>query len=177
MQPKVVMKKLFRKLFLSRVLIFTFLISYIFVFYLVSDGNILNFSRNEKNLIFDYWGQSDLIEPYLIENTDINDRIVAFSQPTGLSYYTLRRVYYLEKGGGLKFFHDISEENEKDEIHKFFLENNIKFFLIAQKNGSNQRYEEFKGISNIFDIIGDEKYTREVITPSEDVFWQVYEII
>lgn len=153
------------------------LLSYGLTFMTVSRGNILNFPENEKKYLFDYWGQDISLIPYLKNHADKDDIVIAFSDPSGLSYYTNLRVYSIEYGFGLSLFYPIFYEDNLDKIRQYYLQHRIRYIAIRNYGTSPEKYKNLKKLSRIFDIIDYSYYSKAILIPDEQSYWYLYEII
>lgn len=169
--------RIFNKYVLSITIILMVVISYGLIFYKVSGGNVFAFSPNEQKLLFNYWGQNSVIIPYLKSNAKSEDVILTFSIPTGLSYYTGLHVYNLQYGGGLSMFYSVFNENNSDRIYEFYKKNHIRFVIIQVSAESQERFELLKKTSRIFDVLDNGRYSALRISPTDNISWEVYEIL
>ncbi len=169
--------KNYYRLKLSIVISFTCIFTYLYIFYSISEGNITRFSFFEQRKLFDYWGQLTYVIPYLQSHAVSTDKIISYSIPTGLSYYTNLKNYNLEYGYGLAELYPIYYETDKKVISNFLKKNNFKYILIRDLGDSKERLIKFRENTNILDIIDDEKYTRQILSVGDGNYWKLYEII
>ncbi|MCL4338854.1 hypothetical protein M1271_04135 [Patescibacteria group bacterium] len=153
-------------------------VAYGYVFIVVSGGlNLRNFAKKEQNLLFDYWGQSTNVVPYLLIHSHISDRIAVFSTPSGLSYYTGLQTYNMEYGGGLALFYPVFESENLSDIYRFYKKNHIRYVLVNTYGTSEAMFRRLKDKTKIFDILENKEYAKKVIRPNSNVYWEMYEII
>ncbi len=166
------------RLYLKKIVPAAILILYGYIFIAVSGGiNLLNFTKREQNMLFDYWGQSTTVVPYLASHSHLGDRIVVFGTPSGLSYYSGLQTYNVEYGGGLSLFYPVFESSNFSDIYSFYKKNRIKFVLISTYGTSVKRFDKLRDKTKIFDILGNNEYSKKVISSRNDIYWDMYEII
>lgn len=150
---------------------------YIFTFYTIADGNLSQFGQKEKEKVYNYWGLTETVIPYLINNASGGDMVAYFGTPqVGLSYFTNLKVYNL-LGEDLGWvFKPIFYESDLEKIYLFFRERNINYFVVGQNNESKSALEEFKGLTKIPQILENKEYFEQEIFPSKETQWALYKI-
>jgi glutaredoxin-related protein len=139
--------------------------------------NYVNSSDFIADKLFNYWGQSQFIVPYIRDNSTNNDVTLLFSDPTGMAYFTNSKVLNMYYGYGIGFFKGIFYQRNIQEIYEFYKKNNIKFVAILNYGVNTEKFKNLKKNTEIFDIIENNKYFKIVKFPDNDNYWYLYEII
>lgn len=154
-----------------------FISIYLMVIFYVSNGNPFKFSGLEKAALFDYWGQNSALVPFLKGHAGSEDKILTFGTPGGLSYFTDLHTYNLQYGGGVKLFYDIRSVTDLRVIYGFFKQQKIRYICILKYGQSGEDFIKFKDMITAIGIVGDNRYTRIVLQPDKNNFWEVWEVI
>lgn len=152
-------------------------VSYAAVIIRTADGNLTRYGQNEKKLLYSYWGQDTTLVPYLKNNSNPEDIIIAFSPPTGLAYYTNRKVYNLETSSELYLFYPIFYEHDMNVVKNYFKLNKIRYVAIRAYGDSIIHFQKLKSLTSMFAVLDDIKFARIVQKPSDDSYWYLYEIL
>lgn len=172
----------FRKRALSHKFVVFFILTfyflpYLFIFILVPKGKIFNFSKVEQEELYNFWGQTKYIIPYLKKKTNPNDKIVFLGKTTGLSYYTNLRVYNLIYGRDFGVvFKNILKENDLDKIYKFYKKGGFDYFVISSYPEQYSQFKKIKTMTQMLDILDNKKYATLEIKPNEENFWYIYKL-
>jgi len=165
---------------LSRVIIILgaiLILPYFLVFIFISEGNLNQFAKFEREKVYSSWGQAKFIEPFLIQNARKDDKILFYGIPTGLSYFTGLRVYNLEYGvAGIEIVSPIIGERDKEEVYSFLKERNIKYFIFDTHGRSAERFNQFKKLTEFALILDDRQYVEQKIFPTGENAWAIYEL-
>ncbi|OGG25852.1 hypothetical protein A3E42_06035 [Candidatus Gottesmanbacteria bacterium RIFCSPHIGHO2_12_FULL_40_13] len=159
-----------------KVILLTVFIIYGSVFMWVSNGNLLNFTEREADLVFDYWGQQRYLIPYLKNHSEKDDIVLSYNIQTGLSYYTNMRVFNLQYGAGLQIFYPIFNETDPEKIHLFYKKNGFRYFVLLDYQESKKHWSNLRKKTKIFDILDDKRYSTLVLSPNNKSHWKLYEI-
>ncbi len=151
--------------------------TYFYIFIRIGSGNPSDFALYEQKHIFNYWGMTNNVVPYIKANINPGEKIFVWGLAPGLSYYTNSSVYNLENGYGLALISSRLMEPDKENINEFLKSNSFNYIIISQRKDSNDRFLVMRKNTKIFDIIDDPKYFSLVLDSNKESFWKVYKRI
>ncbi len=153
------------------------LLPYMVTFYLVSDGNPIQFRQKEKEKVYNYWGLTGTVVPYLMKNTSPNEVVAYFGMPqVGLAYFSNLRVYNLLGEDLGVVFKPIFYEENPQVIYSFLRTRQINYFAVNQNTASREVMKKFKGLTKIPQLLEDKRYFEQLIFPDNNHQWALYEI-
>ncbi len=153
------------------------ILPYLLVFMLISEGNLNQFAKFEREKVYSSWGQAKFIEPFLIENAQKNDKVLFYGMQTGLSYYTGLKVYNLEYDiAWVGLIQAIIYETNKEKVISFLKGKDIRYIVVDTHGKSAKRFAQFKDSIGFLSILDDSQYVEQMVFPTKENAWTLYEI-
>lgn len=150
--------------------------SYFILLLSISRGSIRNLQIFQKDHLFDYWGLSTYIVPYLQTHASSNDIVFSVGSSPGLSYYTNLRVFTILRGGGISAIHPIFHSTDDTEIVNFLKREHIRYIAVLQNVETLSQYDKLKKITRVYDVMENVQYSKMVLDKSRYNSWRLYEL-
>jgi hypothetical protein len=150
------------------------LVPYITAVLTISEGKISNFSQQEKNKVYNYWGLQNIIIPFIKSNPTLLSKIIIFGPHIPLSYETGLQSRNIAVGFGLKDLGEILPERDLNTTFNFLKENGYNAFLVDGRLEMANKYRQMKNIYPSLGIFENDKYFYKAIGPTTANQWYLY---
>ncbi len=150
---------------------------YVLTFYVISDGNLSQFGRKEQEKVYNYWGLTTQVIPYLKKHVLPEESVVYLGVPeVGLAYFTNLQVYSFLREDLGAFLRPVFYEEDLRKIYLFFREKRIRYFVVGKNRQSQLALDELRKLTKIVEVLEKKEYFEEKIFPDNSHQWAVYEI-
>ena len=152
------------------------IVPYIFIILQVGEFNPSSFAKNEKNLIFNNYGEVTHISPYLSAHAPFNSAILVLGPQTGTAYQTNLPTWNIELGYGLKELLPVLQASDS-QINRYFTQYHLNYVMLSHLDSSLSKWTNLGDQTNLVNFVENPIYFRQVISADLDNSWDLFERI